>query len=278
MADSPVGGQNAGPPTDLVIRAHVRTHEKVSAILGEFPDSARVKVLDLGAGPGAFSLRLKRMGFDVEAADIFPENFEVPDVKCHRVHADRPFSLPDETYDVVVSIEVIEHLQDQFNYAREINRILKPGGRLILTTPNIINMASRLRYFLTGFYSLVVKPINEFKGTKLHDHIGPLTYYQVRYILHTSGLRIRRVTTDRYRRSNFGLLPLWPFMKYFTWITMQKETDPRQREVNREIYRNMTGLDLQMGRTLIIEAEKVGPPESAQGSDGDFASDTSKDI
>lgn len=248
----------------LAILAHEKTHGRVTAIFRAVEHPERTSVLDLGAGEGAFSRVLQELGFQVEAADLFPDKFKVAGIPCHRVHLDRPFPLQDERYDRVVSIEVIEHLQDQFNYAREVNRILKPGGRFILTTPNILNFASRLKYLLTGFYSLVVRPVNEFAGSKLFDHIAPATYYQVRYVLHTSGFRLRRVTTDRFRRSSLLLLPLWPVVKLLTALTLRGEPDRRQAEVNREIYRHMTGLDLLMGRTLILEAEKIGPPQSAQ--------------
>lgn len=246
--------------------AHRKTHSVVVGLIrGAYPDPAGVRVLDLGAGAGAMSQALLRMGFDVTPADLFPRNFMLPEPKCRRVHCDESFPFADEQFDCVVSIEVIEHLKRQFDYAREINRILKRGGRLVLTTPNLLNLASRLKYLLSGFYSLVTKPMNEFFGTKLHDHIAPVTYCQVRYILHTNGLKIRNVTTDRYRRSNMFLLgPLWPCVKFATWQTMNREKEKRQRETNREIRRHMTGLPLLMGRTLIVDAEKVGPPVIVQ--------------
>jgi 2-polyprenyl-3-methyl-5-hydroxy-6-metoxy-1,4-benzoquinol methylase len=239
--------------------AHPKTHAAVLELIRRrYPHPTGVKVLDLGAGAGAMSRALLRMGFDVTPADLFPENFMPAEPKCRRVHCDETFPFDDQQFDCVVSIEVIEHLERQFDFAREINRILKPGGLLVLTTPNILNLASRLKYLLSGFYSLVSKPINEYSGTKLHDHIAPATYYQVRYILHTNGLRIRTVTTDRYRRSSTLLLgPLWPCIKAATRQTTNREKEQRQREANEEIRRHMTGLPLLLGRTLIVEAEKV---------------------
>lgn len=44
--------------------------------------------------------------------------------------------LPGETYDLVVSIEVLEHVEEDEKFVSEVNRVLKPGGRFIMTTPN----------------------------------------------------------------------------------------------------------------------------------------------
>ena len=53
-----------------------------------------------------------------------------------------------------IDVEGVEHLEDQFAFVRECWRVLKPGGRLLLSTPNILGLASRWRYFWTGFFPL----------------------------------------------------------------------------------------------------------------------------
>jgi len=47
-----------------------------------------------------------------------------------------PFAVPANAYDVVVSFQVIEHIRDDSSFLREIHRVLKPGGKALLTTPN----------------------------------------------------------------------------------------------------------------------------------------------
>jgi SAM-dependent methyltransferase len=55
-----------------------------------------------------------------------------------------PFdSLPDNRFDVVVSFQVIEHIKDDLGYLKEIYRVLKPGGKALITTPNIKLSLSR---------------------------------------------------------------------------------------------------------------------------------------
>ena len=57
-----------------------------------------------------------------------------------------PFPFPDEAFDVVLFCEIIEHLQvDPVGALRKIKRVLKPGGRLILTTPNVSRLENVAR-------------------------------------------------------------------------------------------------------------------------------------
>lgn len=47
-----------------------------------------------------------------------------------------PLPYPNESFDCVITFQVIEHIRDDVRFVREIHRVLRPGGRLILTTPN----------------------------------------------------------------------------------------------------------------------------------------------
>src|SRR2546430_14696425 len=53
--------------------------------------------------------------------------------------------MPDNTYDLLIAGEIIEHLIDTDRFAEEARRILKPGGYLILSTPNLASWYSRIR-------------------------------------------------------------------------------------------------------------------------------------
>ncbi|NOT37316.1 MAG: class I SAM-dependent methyltransferase [Saprospiraceae bacterium] len=51
--------------------------------------------------------------------------------------------IADNTYDFVISFQVIEHIEDDHSYCKEIHRVLKPGGKFIATTPNKIQSLTR---------------------------------------------------------------------------------------------------------------------------------------
>lgn len=216
------------------------------------------RLLELAPGRGALSAALARLGHEVYALDIHPEDFIAPGqgVRLIAGNLDKPLPFADSTYDTVVCCEGIEHLEQQYRFARELARVLKPGGRLILTTPNIGNAASRLRYFLTGFYALAARPSSEFSRERRIAHIYPLTFWQLRHILHTSGLIIEKVATDHIRKSSIFLAGLYPFSFLVTLRAMAKEGEARQRKANYEIARQMHSAALFFGRTQIVLARK----------------------
>lgn len=112
-------------------------HSRFLNYFKEKAEPENLTVLDLGAGHGALTQKLFNMGYKVHACDLFPETFEFNQVECTKVDVTESFPYPDELFDMVVAVEVIEHILDHENFYREINRILKPRGRLYISTPNI---------------------------------------------------------------------------------------------------------------------------------------------
>jgi len=257
MTSSNLRGTNAEDTQayeKLQIIAHEKTHRKVLRIFKAFP--SRGALLEIPAGEGALAWQLKKLGYTVTAGDIDPNFFKVRSIPCIRIDLNRTFPVADEQFDFVSCIEGIEHLQDQFQFVRECHRVLRPGGRLVLSTPNVLNLASRLKFLFSGFYALVPRPINEFSLVPVFDHINPVTYYQLRYMLHTQGFKIIMVTTDFMRRSAAALYFLKPLVQLYSVRTMRKEIDPQQREANREIRRILCSPTILLGRTLVLVAQK----------------------
>jgi 2-polyprenyl-3-methyl-5-hydroxy-6-metoxy-1,4-benzoquinol methylase len=132
-----------------LVRALDGTHERVVEIaLRYVPPGARV--LDLGAGSGALAERLQAAGLRVTAADIknyFELNSEFLEVDLN--DPDFARTVPSE-FDLITSVEVIEHLENPTAFLRSICRLLKPNGVAILTTPNVENVPARLKFLLRG--------------------------------------------------------------------------------------------------------------------------------
>lgn len=124
-----------------------RIHSRFISLLR---DEKRGKLLDLGAGTGAFSKKLKAEGFDVTACDINPANFGLESITCKAVDLNATFPFGDAEFDYVVSAEVIEHIENPWFFLREIHRITKPGAAVILSTPNLHNWYVRLYFALTS--------------------------------------------------------------------------------------------------------------------------------
>ena len=213
--------------------------------------------MELTPGQGRLTRLLLDNGYtNIEALDINPENFKVEGVTCHRGDLNKPLPFETNVFDLIISVEGIEHLEHQYQFASEINRVIKKNSFAIISTPNIVNFASRLRFLLTGFYSLAERPSSEFSKNWVVEHIYPITFWQLRHILHTNGLFIKNIETDHIRHSALIGLLFYPLSYFATWKAMRKETDIPQRQKNMEILNQMHKPAIYLGRTQIILAKK----------------------
>src|SRR5271155_1832020 len=103
-----------------------------------FSSLAPGRILDIPAGDGNESRDLTALGFQVVSADLFAPARGLDG--CRYVQADANFNFPfrDQSFDYVLSREGIEHLEYQAQFVRECARVLKPAGKLVLTTPNVL--------------------------------------------------------------------------------------------------------------------------------------------
>ena len=125
--------------------------------------------IDLGAGRGAFSMRLRELGFKVVAVDIDREMFRA-DIPFVRLDLNKPdlSLLVDRPFDFVAAVALIEHLENPIELMRTIRSLLKPDGIALVTTPNMDNVPSRLRFLLTGKLHMM--------DEKVPNHIIPIFY------------------------------------------------------------------------------------------------------
>jgi ubiquinone/menaquinone biosynthesis C-methylase UbiE len=98
-------------------------------------------VLDLGSGAGEFSAALLEAGAAPVAVDVAAEALRrarerVPGLDARLWHAGEPLPVEDNAVDLVWAGEVIEHVVDVAPWLSEVRRVLRPGGTLLLTTPD----------------------------------------------------------------------------------------------------------------------------------------------
>ena len=137
-------------------------------------DLAGKQALEIGCGRGDFSCWLARN----TQAQLTAADFSQTAVAKGRDHAAslglnirwqvmdiQSIAHPDASFDVVISSETIEHVPDPARAVAELARVLKPGGKLFLTTPNYLNLIGLYRGYMrmkgTPFTE-TGQPINKF--------------------------------------------------------------------------------------------------------------------
>ncbi|MBR8316074.1 class I SAM-dependent methyltransferase [Burkholderia dolosa] len=212
------------------------------------------KILDIPAGSGIFAQELERLGHFVVKADIHGiDGF---------VHAnmDEPLPMKDGEFDAVTCLEGIEHLVNPVGLLQELVRVTAPGGTIVISTPNITNLHSRLQFLFTGtFFQFDARGARQTHGALIdRGHVSPFTPLQLSYVLGSFGCELKELRIDRAKRK--ALIPLYLAMKPFSLLWTQKiakGTTPGTYPGVRCVRSLLTGFDVMFGRSQILVFQKA---------------------
>ena len=115
----------------------------------------RGQVLEFGAGTGTLIGRLAAEGCPctLTGADLLPRPASMPsEIEWIQADLNAPLPCPDASFDAIISTEVIEHLENPRAVFREFSRLLRPGGQLLLTTPNQESIRSLASLIVRGHH------------------------------------------------------------------------------------------------------------------------------
>jgi SAM-dependent methyltransferase len=207
-------------------------------------------VIDIPSGSGGSSLLLKDGGAKVEAFDLFPEYFEAEGIECRQADLTEKLPVADGYSDFVLCQEGIEHVPDQLNVFRELNRILKVGGGLLLTTPNYSNIKSRLSYLLSeSEYFYKIMPPNEadcvwFSEDRRYylGHIFLIGIQKLRVLARLSGFRLKAIYPIKSNKTSILLLPLLYPLIYMTNLmgyvrALRRNSNTERRALYKELFK-----------------------------------------
>jgi SAM-dependent methyltransferase len=187
------------------------------------------RALDLPCGAGLASEALRRLGFEVTAADLDEKAFAAgPEIRFEKVDLDQPLPFADASFELVHCGDGIEHLESPIRALRELARVLSPGGSLLLTTPNYASLERRLRFLLSGS---LAKPLprvetNGPQGARGHGHLSPLTLTQLCWMAERAGLALVSARTLLPARRQRLLAPLaLPALIYRALLPPERRRD-----------------------------------------------------
>lgn len=265
----PISSRNV---TELVLRLALRRAGDCTGTLA---------IAEVGAGNGVFAQALRRrlddsgVAYSYDCFDIEPEqiNRRALGFTCHYMDAQRPFAL-ERKYDLIISIELIEHLENPFHLMREIAGIARPDATVILTTPNVLSLRSRWRHFLSGCDDYFRRPYNEHWLNM--GHVNPINPIQLNYMARKNGFRVVGVHTNRYTAGALLLAPFVPLMYAYSFVHyLLRERGPAQRARNRALLSLLFRPTMLFGKIAVFEMRKeqagAAAPESWHRSDDRFA-------
>ncbi len=160
----------------------------------------RGAVLDFGAGTGTLTHLLLESGrfTSVYAADLMAQPERSGAVQWIRADLNDPLPLAESFFDAVIAAEVIEHLENPRAMARELFRILKPGGTAIVSTPNNESWRALISLLMRGHYV-------EFCNGSYPAHITALVRKDLERVFTEAGFE-----QIQFRFTNHGGVPGMP--------------------------------------------------------------------
>jgi SAM-dependent methyltransferase len=133
------GAYQSSPGDYLIYLFHIATYDWAEKY------TAGAKVLDFGTGTGYGAARMAGSAASVTGVDVSDaavsyarDRYKADNLDFQKISPveDAPLPFPDDTFDVVTSFQVIEHVPSPQAYLAEAKRVLKPGGTLLCVTPD----------------------------------------------------------------------------------------------------------------------------------------------
>lgn len=220
---------------------------------------SELDVLDVPAGNGLVVDRLNEMGHNATGGDINEarEGFT-------RVNMEERFPFEDCSFDVVTCLEGIEHVLDGYRLLKEMVRVIRPGGTVIVSTPNIMNLYSRWWSFLYGYpFQFPPHAMQQVtKGMEIdRGHINPMSYLRIRYLFESLGVQVVDIYGDRSKKKHLlpFFIPVFLVGWLLGWLLGRKHRRREDGNNNnlRLVSKHMKSKPLLLSRSIVIVAQKT---------------------
>ena len=161
-------------------------HEYIGHLVLELDPNCNKHIIDLGCGSGALLERLAKGGHkNLVGADIQPPT-STASIKYEQIDLDS-FSLKSshQRFNIALSIEVIEHIENTGSFLDELARLLEPGGLALFTTPNLHSSQSKIRFALSD-------NLKQFDRKGDPTHVSPIFLFPFTKMLKRHGFAVKK--------------------------------------------------------------------------------------
>ncbi|GHU05080.1 hypothetical protein FACS1894147_10890 [Spirochaetia bacterium] len=161
------------------------------------PNENAHRVLDIGCAAGALLEKLRGEGWETCGVEICKPSAEYGREKRGLDIRELPLEenhFPESAFDAVLASHLIEHLNKPSDFVREVRRVLRPGGRFYLTTPNIAGLQAKI-----------------FRGrwrSAIFDHLYLFSVKTLRRLLEQNGFTVEKIITWGGLAAGSAPLPL----------------------------------------------------------------------
>jgi len=187
----------------ILIKADKSLHNNIIEEIKNLNLHPEAKILDMGCGEGALSQRLLDMGYDVLSVDMTEKDFK-SDANFFKLDFNNKLDVEkfvekfQNNFDVVLGIEVIEHVENHWEYVRTLKSLVHKNGYILISSPNVTSWMSRLYFLFYGRH-------HQFMESDLrYGHINPISSWQVEYIF-------KELNIDLIGIKPAGTLPMFYF-------------------------------------------------------------------
>ncbi len=199
MVDSSPSDRYSATPIDSAkyqVEYEVGRTRVLEALLPDGPGRA----VDVGCGPGYFTSKLVERGWRTTAIDTDRSNLDKASVYAEEVRLGDAISvlseLPPEGYDLACALEVIEHMRREDGAAllSALRGVLRPGGRLVLSTPNRMSPEAATSYYWG-------EKLRGWRKWTAWDptHVHVYTSFEIARLCRRQGFQVDRITGYWYR-------------------------------------------------------------------------------
>ena len=247
--------------------SHARTNDKIFELLRPWVRSD-AKIFDFGAGRGHMCERLgnyaQQQGIEpsdcVIASEVVPECFEYEPIECRKIGINSEIPMDDDSLDVVYAIEVLEHCRRPYDFFDQAFRVLKPGGMVLFSVPNIMHLTSRLQNLFQGYGEMFDAPSKlEENAGRICGHIMPLNFAWFHYGLTVSGFEQIKSHADRRKRGAMFLSAVMSPALLAGSVMRDIKVRRYDKDVwkeNRSLIYKMNSIDTLTSRSCIVQAYK----------------------